>query len=690
MEEENKEAIEKETKELKEIYSEARSEFNIIQEAQRNERKQALEDRRFYSISGAQWEGDLADQFENKPKFEVNKIHLSVMRIINEYRNNRITVDFISKDGADADELADVCDGLYRADEQDSAADEAYDNAFEEGVGGGMGAWRLRADYEDDEDPDDDRQRIWIEPIYDADTCVYFDLNAKRQDKRDATKCYVLISMTPQSYEEEYGDDPSSWPKSTDDKEFDWNPPSVVFVAEYYKVKEVYKTIQIYEDAEGTEERYSEDELEADEELIIKILSRGFTKTGEKKIKTREIRKYIMSGSRIVRDCGVIAGNNIPIIPVYGKRWYIDNIERFMGHVRLAKDSQRLKNMQLSKLGEISALSTVEKPIFVPEQITGHQVMWAEDNLKDYPYLLVNPITDAEGTAIPAGPIAYTKSSTIPQSLAALLAITEQDMRDLLGNQQAGEEIVSNISGKAIELVQDKLDMQTFIYVSNMAKAMKRSGEVWLGMSRDLYVEDGRKMKTLGSQDEVDSIDLNIPTLNEETGEVEYKNTMKDAKFKVAVDIGPSSSSKKSATVRSLMGMMGVTADPITQKVLSAMMMMNMEGEGISEVRDYFRESLIKMGVIKPTTQEAEDLAEALRNTPPDANEEFLRAAAETERSKAAENKADTIKTIADTEKSKAQTVEILEGIDRDNEEAALKLAGEVDKLGNTASSQPV
>lgn len=689
MEEENEEATEKDTKELEEIYSEARSEFNIIQEAQRSERKQALEDRRFYSIAGAQWEGDLATQFENKPKFEVNKIHLSVMRIINEYRNNRITVDFISKDGANADELADVCDGLYRADEQDSVADEAYDNAFEEGVGGGMGAWRLRADYEDDEDPDDNRQRIWIEPIYDADTCVYFDLNAKRQDKRDATKCYVLISMTPQAYEEEYDDNPSSWPKDTDSEEFDWNPPNVVFVAEYYKVKVAYKTIQIYEDAEGVEERYSEDELEADEELIVKILSRGFFKTGEKKIKTREIRKYIMSGSKIVKDCGVIAGNNIPIIPVYGKRWFIDNIERFMGHVRLAKDSQRLKNMQLSKLGEISALSTVEKPIFVPEQIAGHTVMWSEDNLKDYPYLLINAITDAEGGVIPAGPIAYTKPSTIPPSLAALLAVTEQDLKDLLGNQQAGEKIVSNIAEETVALVQDRLDMQTFIYVSNMAKAMKRSGEVWLGMSRDLYVEDGRKMKTLGSQDEVELIELNTPTMNED-GEVEYKNAMKDAKFKVAVDIGPSSSSKKSATVRSLMGMMGVTTDPITQKVLSAMMMLNMEGEGISEVRGYFRDSLIKMGVIKPTTQEAEDLAEALKNTQPDANETFLRAAAETELSKAAENKADTIKTIAETEKVKAQTVEIAEGIDRDNEEAALKLLAEVDKTDKTVSPQPV
>ena len=184
------------TEKLKRIHADALQEFDEVQSAVRDERKQCLEDRRFYSIAGAMWEGTLGEQFENKPKFEVNKIHLAVIRIINEYRNNRITVDFVSKDGSDDDTLADACDSLYRADEQDSTANEAYDNAFEEAVGGGFGAFRLRAAYEDEEDDEDERQRIRIEPIYDADTCVFFDLQAKRQDKSDATKCWVLTSMT--------------------------------------------------------------------------------------------------------------------------------------------------------------------------------------------------------------------------------------------------------------------------------------------------------------------------------------------------------------------------------------------------------------------------------------------------------------------------------------------------------------
>ena len=128
---------------LAQIHEEAVRQFNKAQTAMRDERLQCLQDRRFYSIAGAQWEGPLGVQFENKPRLEVNKIHLSVIRIINEYRNNRITVNFVSKDGEEREDLADTCSALYRADEMDSCAEEAYDNAFEEAVGGGFGAWRL-------------------------------------------------------------------------------------------------------------------------------------------------------------------------------------------------------------------------------------------------------------------------------------------------------------------------------------------------------------------------------------------------------------------------------------------------------------------------------------------------------------------------------------------------------------------
>lgn len=666
------------------VHAKALSEFDNCQTTMRDERLQCLQDRRFYSIAGAQWEGPLGDQFENKPRFEVNKIALSVIRIINEYRNNRIGVDFVSKDGTDNDKLAETCDGLYRADERDSGAEEAYDNAFEEAVGGGYGAFRLRTSYEDDEDDENDRQRIRIEPIFDADSSVFFDLDAKRQDKADAKYCFVLYSMSFQAYRDEFDDDPTTWPKDIDQSQFDWCTPDVVYVAEYYRVEEIREIVRIFTTIDGEEERYTSADFDADETLEETLMAVGTVEVRQKRIKRRKVHKYIMSGGGILEDAGYIAGKNIPIVPVYGKRWFVDNVERCMGQVRLAKDAQRLKNMQLSKLGEISALSSVEKPILLPEQVSGHQVMWAEDNLRNYPYLLVNPITGPNGETQAAGPVAYTKSPQIPPAMAALLALTEQDMAEILGNNQQADKMVSNISGKAVELIQTRLDMQSFIYMTNMAKAVRRCGEIWLSMAKDIYVEEKRKMKTIGSMEEIASVELMKPIIEQETGEIVYENDLSNATFDVAVDVGPSFGSRRDATVRALTGMMQVTTDPQTQQVLQAMAIMNMDGEGIDDVREYFRKQLVQLGVLKPTEEEQQEMMMAMQNQQPDPQSAYLMAEAGKAEALTIKAQADTEYTLARSQETRANTAETLSNIDIDQRKAAIEAA---EKIG--AALQP-
>jgi len=341
----------------------------------------------------------------------------------------------------------------------------------------------------------------------------------------------------------------------------------------------------------------------------------------------------------------------------------VDNIERCMGAVRLAKDAQRLKNMQLSKLGEISALSSIEKPIMTPEQVAGHQVMWAEDNLKDYPYLLINPVTGADGNIQISGPVAYTRSAQIPPAMAALLAITEQDMQDILGNPQGADKMVSGVSGKAVEMIQTRVDMQTFIYMSNFAKGMKRCGEIWLSMAKEIYTEDKRKMKTIAPTGEAGMVELMQPMIDPVTGGMMMANDLSDATFDVIADVGPSSSSKKQATVRALTGMLQLTPDPDTAQVITAMAMLNMEGEGLSETNAYFRKKLLRMGAVKPTDDEAQELMAEMQGKPQDPNAIYLQAAAEEATAKAAQARANTVKTIAEAELSQAKTAEVLAGI---------------------------
>lgn len=676
------------TERLARIHNEALNEFNEIQQVMRDQRLQCLEDRRFYSIPGAQWEGAYGELFANKPRIEINKVAMAVIRIINEYRQNRITVNFIPEDGVSNEDTADVCDGLYRADEQDSSAQEAYDNAFEEAVGGGFGAWRLRACYEDEYDDEDDRQRIQIEPIFDADSSVFFDLSSKKRDHSDATRCFVLTGMTWDAYREEYDSEatPSSFPKLITNNYFDWATPDVVYIAEYYRIEEKTELKHIYRGLTGDEMVKTDADLEADPHLEASLKAKGYTEIRQKKVKCKAVHKYILSGAKVEKDEGIIAGKCIPIVPVYGKRWFVDNVERCMGHVRLAKDAQRLANMLRSNLAEIASLSPTEKPIFTPQQIGPHAVMWSQDNIKNYPYLLVDPITDANGQQQAAAPLAYTKAPSVPPALAALIQISEQDLKDILGDSAQGEQMRANISGEVVDRIQGRLDQQAYIYMDNLAVAQKRCGEIWLSMMKDIAVEESRTMKTINDQGEVGSVTINEPEYNEESDDMEMKNNISEATFDVVAEVGPASSSKREATVRKLTTMMQMTQDPSVQGVLTSMALMNMEGEGISDIRQWARGRLVQGGVIKPTDQEQEEMDAAAQNQQPDPNSVYLLASAKKQEADARKTDAEIVSTLADAALKGAQA----EKAYADAEAAEANTAQTGQEVAQNMSSGPV
>ncbi|MEN9885615.1 MAG: hypothetical protein RL758_193 [Pseudomonadota bacterium] len=647
---------------LKRIHVEALREFDDIQSVEADERAQCYEDRRFCMISSAQWEGPVGEQFENKPRFEFNRVQLAVMRIFNEYRANRIDVLFEPKDGEPNDEFADALTGLLRADEKKSVADEAYDNAFDEGTSGGIGAWRLRAEYEDDDDEEDDRQTVCIEPIFDADRSVFFDLGAKRHDKADAKTCFVVTPMPRAEFEDEWPEAlAADWPTGIYTPTFDWVLPDVVYVCEYYRVEEKKETVIWFTDLTGTQkQKYSEQELKDDPTILEELTATGWVETKRKRVERKRCFKYLMTGSQILEECGEVPGGMIPIVPFYAKRSVIGGIERYCGHVRLAKDAQRLTNTLMSWLAEIAARSPVEVPIVTPEQITGHQQMWSDHAISPYPYLLLNPLKGPDGQPIPgsAAPTAYSKVPNVPPAMAALMQLTGESLQSLLGSQQAGEELHANLSGKAVELVQNKLDMQTFIYMSNFGKAMKRSGQIWLAMKKALTREENRKAKTVSKDGVTGSITLNQPTYDAETDQQKILYEMAKANFEPDVEIGPSSSSKRAATVRAITGLMTITQDPETIQVLTAAAIMNMEGEGLGDYRDYYRSKLVSMGAVKPTKEEQEELMQAAQNQQPDPNSQYLLAAAAEAAANAQQAKAKTVETITNAELKRAQTAE--------------------------------
>lgn len=676
---------------LAKIHKEAMEEFEAIQCVQRPLREECRDDREFCSKSGAQWHGALGDQFENRPRLEINEVKQAADRIIGEFRNNRVDVEFISKDGALDPSLADACASLYRSDEQDSKAEQAHISAFKEMVKGGFGAWRVRTRYEDRRVSDRNRLRIQFEPIVNADVRVFYPLDAQCQDKSDARCCFVLTPKTRAQYEREYGEDVSSWSPVVCPSGFEWATPDVVYIAEYYVVNETTETVRYFENSlfsdGGEPERrtVTEGELEEDPELERVLAVTGWVEVGQEEVTRRRVHKYVMNGQRVL-DEEDIAGEEIPIVPVYGDWEFIDNAEHCMGLVRLAKDAQRLKNMLLSLLAELAGMSGREKPIFAPEEIAGHQQMWSEDNIKNYPYLLRNRTYSPDGQPIVAA-LEFTKAPQVPPAYAALFQIADAAAQKILGNQQETQKQLSHVAGKTVELLQQNIDANAVLYIHNMGDAIRRGGQIWLSMARDIYAAKGRKVKGVGKRGELRQIELMRPVIGPDQ-QATTENDLTRASFDVSVNIGPSSESKRAAAFRKITEVLPVIQDPKTQAILGPLVVMNLEGEGTDSARKWARKELVAIGVEEPTEEEAQALAAAAQSQQPTPQDQYALAEAAKARAQAEKAMADIELTAAQTDKTKAETIETLAGIDTARQTAAVDAVSRLQEMQQVSLDQ--
>jgi hypothetical protein len=641
------------------IVERARRRLDAAYQTGRYERELCLRDRRFYSIPGAMWEDAAwSDQFANVPKLEINKALGAVDAVLSEYRQNGVTVNFRCGDDEALEENCEALNGCFRADERRSGAEEAYDIAREESAAGGFGAWRFRTEYEDDGDPDNDYQVANIEVVTDADQRVWFDPGARRADKRDAKWCIVINPMTKEDFEEKYpGASPFMPP--TIKTSFEWFTPDVCNVAEYFEVEEVSVEYRYFENiATEEEKKFQADRL--DDDALGQMLATGWRETKTRKIKTRRVVKYLLTGADIVGKREILAGKYIPIIPVYGKRRVVEGIERFEGKVRVMVDPMRLYNAQVSVLAEQAALAQHERPILTSDQVAGHEQSWADGNINRAPYQLINPFFDENGNAIPSGPVGVVSAPQVSPSLSALIQIASNDIRELIGQDLEDEGLPSNTSGDALEMIYSKRDMKYELYHDNWSKAMAWAGEVWLSIFQDIYVETGRTLPVVDPQDEDGVVTIGETRMTQSGKQFDMLDLSK-GKYGVLVDIGPSSQSKRDKTVRMLLNAAPMVAgDPELQNAMMATAMLNVEGEGIGDLQDWLRKRLLRSGMVKPNEQEQAELEKENEQQQPDPNTTLALAAADQATAEAQKARALSVKALADAERAKADAAKII------------------------------
>lgn len=583
--------------------------FNASYSPNQGVRDMCQEAARFCWIPGAQYEGETVagtkncDLIKNRPKFEINKVRSEVTRIVNEYKNSRISAKFRPGNGDASDELAEKLNGKLQADAQDSRGTEARNNAFTEGVSSGFGCYRLGTTAEDEED-EEGPKRIIFEPIYDAARSVWFSANSKTQDKSDSDHDFVIYSMTPEAYKKEYNTDPVSMASASWGEGFDWYSPDVIYVAQYYeRIQEPTTLITYQNPLTGHKATYDDRQIKDVEDELKSI---GYFVVKRTKGKRWYVYCSVIDGEKILVNRVRLPGRYIPLIPVYGNRNYIDNIERITGHVQPSMDSQRLYNMVVSLIAEAAVNGTKQRPILYNEEVDGFEADWQNADKDDLSFVRLGKPAGVAEQATPYRPqvVGMTPLSQISPAIAELLNVSNSDISQTANAGMANQEVPGNVASETVSSFFGRSDMQSFGYLDNMSVAEQYAAKVWLSMAREVYGSERTvRINRPDGGDEVTTLSVQIT--DRQTGELIGMNDLSTGRYDVKIDVGPSFQTQRQATVTMLIELIKTTQTGSPYyTVLYAMLIQNIYAPGMEPLKEFNNKMMLQEGITPPKNQE--------------------------------------------------------------------------------------
>ena len=600
-------------------------------------REESADDLLFYWVT--QWDDGVLDSSQLQFRGEFNILRKAGRQIISDLNANPVQVDFEPDDDKMSDS-SDLMDGIYRSVDRDNSTIDAYDNAKSEAVVCGYGAWELYTEYESLKSGDKN-QVIKRKPIYEANNKVFWDPNARLLDKSDAKYCSKLTAYSPEGYremvEDVTGEDPGevtpeNFASPQTSYAFPWfQGNDTVFVVEFYHRKKCKDKLLTFTDFLGQEMQMLESKLDS---VMDELIDDGFIISDEKEVERFKVMKYIASGIEIISS-EEISGENIPIVPMYGERAFVKDQEVWQGVTRLAKDPQRLRNFNLSYLADIVSRSPRARPIFHPEQIQGFEHMYDESGAdSNYPYNLMNS-KDAKGAPLPPGPVGMMPEQSVPPALIAMTAESRQAVEDVANPGLPQDVADPDLSGKAVIALQNRIDMQSMIYQTNLKHAKRRDGEIFAGMAIEIY-DAPRRVTLVGADGTAKKAELYQSAIDKETGEVVVLNDLRSVEFKVFSDIGPSYSSQKQQDIDYIINMIGMLgeSDPLRNIMILKYAQLS-SGNEFKDVRDYANKQLILQGIKEPETEEEQMMLMQAQQSQGQPDAMMLAAMAEMEKAKA-------------------------------------------------------
>lgn len=584
--------------------------------------QQPVRDERIPDLTFARWsqnDDEMSTVCTTEFLGEFNIISRERKNIQAEFRQNEIEVKFRHKKD-DNDDLDKFVQGKYRTDRRLSKSRQCFTIAQDDVIDCGFGAWRLYTEDTDNEDELDTRQEIRRAPIPEAIRTVFFDTGSKLSDKSDAQWCSVITSYNEDAYKQFLEDNDIDagflsfegpyqsiyelyFPGNALQYPLYSTGQREINLLEFYQLEPEEVTYWLYlgVDENGREKINSIKESEAKEA--------GFPKPfRKKKIKVDKCMKYITNGVEILLESEV-PGGNIPIIPMYGERNFVNGTENFYGIVKAAKDPQKLINAAYNYLASLMMFSPVPKPVYDPREIEGLEEDHLDANNHELAYIRKNKTyVKEDGSEVGFNP-EYTQPAQMPPAVAAIISQLPAMTDSILNPGMTEDVFSSSLSGEALQQIKEMTGIMTYIFLDNWNESMRRDGEIYAAMLSE--TTDVTTSVVVTNSDGTTTTEFaNEQFFNVETMSIDIRNPIMGAKFNVYSDVGPSYQSQRDAALSNLKELFQSLppGDPM-QRIVMLAILSKQDGEGLEEVNKVARFELLGMGLpgIEPQTREEEE-----------------------------------------------------------------------------------
>lgn len=469
----------------------------------------------------AQWnELDINSRRESgRPVLTIDQLSQYVHQVVNDGRLNTPTINVIPKTGADL-ETAEILKGLIRHIQEDSRADEAYDNALDFAVKCSLGFIRVDHEYEDKMSFD---QKLCIKPVINP-TSVYLDPDSIKVDGSDAKYGFVLDEIPVTKFKEEY---PDKQAMSFEEINYEYakerKDNEVITLAEYFTLDQ--KEIKI---GKRIKPRIDIETGVITTDEVIEEVNDEFEYQEIRTTTSPIVRRFKMSGVDVLEET-TFPGDYIPIVPVYGEISYNGGVRSLFSLIRRAKDAQRAYNFWRSIETEI-LMKQPQAPIMAAEgQTENYSDDWTRPEKSN---VLRYKTTDSRGNPVPP-PQRLAPPQIAPGIMNAAMQ-TVNDIQATLGMYGAAVGQRSNeVSGVAIDNRKIESDMSTYHFVDNRDKSITQVGRVLVSAIPEIY-DTPRILSIIDDEEEISSIGVNGAIVEGQ----ERMFDLTDARYSVKVTTG--------------------------------------------------------------------------------------------------------------------------------------------------------